>query len=110
VTVERVTFEVHATIEGLICAVERAVDEGLIRPELENSLLVKLYAARASRERGQVTPQLGQLRSFTHELASQRGKKIAATFTDRASGWTNDLIARVLAGEADGTNGKAIAA
>jgi hypothetical protein len=44
--VKVVSFSVHATIEGLICAVQRAVAQGLVGPELETSLLAKLYAAR----------------------------------------------------------------
>jgi hypothetical protein len=39
-----------------------------------------------------------QLEAFTHELAAQRGKKITTAFADRATGWTNDLIARIQSG------------
>jgi hypothetical protein len=94
-SVRVVTFAVHATIEGLICAVQRAAAEGLVASELENSLLAKLYAAQASRDRGNATPEINQLQAFEHELAAQRGKKVAATFADHATGWTNDLIARI---------------
>jgi len=97
-SVQIVAFSVHATIEGLICAVQRAVAEGLVAPELETSLLAKLYAARASRDRGNRTPEVNQLQAFTQELAAQRGKKIDSVFADRATGWTNDLIARILSG------------
>jgi hypothetical protein len=94
-SVQVVAFSVHPTIEGLICAVQRAVAEGLVAPELENSLLAKLYAARASRDRGNRTPEINQLQAFMRELAAQRGKKIATAFADRATGWTNDLISRI---------------
>jgi hypothetical protein len=49
----------------------------------------------ASRDRGNATPEINQLEAFTHELAAQRGKKIATAFAVRVSGWTNDLIARI---------------
>ena len=97
-TVQSVTFAVHATIEGLICAVQRAVAEGLVAKELENSLLAKLNAAKASRDRGNATPEINQLQAFENELAAQRTKKIDAAFADRATGWTDDLIARIEAG------------
>jgi hypothetical protein len=100
VSAQVVTFAVHATIEGLICAVQRAVAEGLVASNLGNSLLVKLYAARASRDRGNRTPEANQLEAFVHELAAQRGKKIVPAFSDRATGWTEDLIARVESGKA----------
>jgi hypothetical protein len=99
-SVQVVGFSVHATIEGLICAVRRAVVEGLVAPELETSLLAKLNAARASRDRGNPTPEINQLEAFTHELAAQRGKKIDLAFVDRATGWTDDLIARIRSGAA----------
>ena len=93
-----ITFYVRATIEDLICAVQRATREGLIERQLENSLLVKLYAARKSRDRGHVWTEINQLTAFTHELAAQRGKKITTSFADRARGWTADLIARLQSG------------
>src|SRR5206468_12825810 len=51
-SVQIVAFSVHATIEGLICAVQRAVAEGRVAPEPETSLLAKLHAERASPDRG----------------------------------------------------------
>ena len=97
---QTVTFSVHATIEGLICAVQRATAQGLIAPELENSLLVKLDAALSSRNRGNPTPEINQLQAFTQELAAQRGKKIDPGFDTRATAWTNDLISRTSAPKA----------
>jgi hypothetical protein len=99
-SVQVISFSVHASIEGLICAVQRAVAEGLVAPELATSLLAKLNAARASRDRGNPTPEINQLEAFTHQLAAQRGKKIATAFADRATGWTTDLIARITSGAA----------
>ena len=90
-----ITFYVRATIEDLICAVQRATREVLVAAQLENSLLAKLYAARNSRDRGQVGSQTNQLQAFIHELSAQRGKKITPSFADRARGWTADLIARL---------------
>jgi cytochrome c len=88
------SFEVHATIEGLICAVQRAVREGLISRDLEQPLLAKLSAAKAARERGDWTSQTNVLKAFVNDLQAQRWKKIDAVFADRAKGWVLDLIAR----------------
>jgi RHS repeat-associated protein len=94
-TSQSITFEVHATIEGLICAVERGVLEGLIAPEQRQPLLAKLYAAQASRDRSQVTPEINQLTAFIHDDQAQTGKKIQTNFADRLIGWTQDLIVRL---------------
>ena len=42
-------------------------------------------------------------------LAAQRGKKIATTFSDRATGWTDELISRVLATGTTGSSGASYA-
>ena len=94
-TVQVVAFSVHVTIEGLICAVQRAVSEGLVAPELETALVAKLEAARASRDRGNTRAEVNQLEAFAQQLAAQRGKKVAPTFADLASGWTEELITRI---------------
>ena len=99
-SVQVVTFTVVVTIEGLICAVQRAVTEGLVAPELETSLIAKLEAARASRDRGNTTAEVKQLEAFIQQLAAQRGKKVEPTFADLATGWTEDLITRIGRGAA----------
>ena len=93
-------FEVHATIEGLICAVQRAVALGLVAPETENDLMAKLNAAKASRDRGNSTPEVNQLQALINATQAQRGKKINTAFADRFSGWTQDLTVRIQAGKA----------
>ena len=98
-------FEVHMTIECLIAAVKRAVREGLVSSEQEQPLLAKLEAAKASRDRGNVTPEINQLEAFIHDLAAQRGKKIAPSFSDRATGWAADLINRIKSGAPIGSCG-----
>ena len=93
-------FEVHASIEGLICAVHRAVHEGTVAGEQENPLIAKLQAAQASRDRGGRTPETNQLQAFIHDLQAQSGKKIQTPFAARAMGWTQDLIDRIASGKA----------
>jgi hypothetical protein len=94
-TTQTMIFEVHATIEGLICAVKRGVKEGVIAPNQEQPLLAKLYAAQASRDRGNVTAESNQLTAEIHDLEAQSGKKIQPAFDQRMIGWTQDLIIRI---------------
>jgi hypothetical protein len=105
VTTRVVTFEVHATIEGLICAVERAAGLGLVAREQKQALLAKLYAAKASRDRGNGSSVAAQLGSLQQDLLAQRGKKIDVAFADRAIGWTNDLISRIRGGAGNSESG-----
>jgi hypothetical protein len=63
--------------------------------DLEQSLLATLYAARASRDRGDRIAEISQLRRSCTKLAAERGKKIATAFADRATGWTNDLVSGI---------------
>jgi hypothetical protein len=100
-TTVEVSFEVHVTIEDLECAVHRAVALGLVSRQQEQALIAKLEAAKASRDRGNTTSEINQLQAFIHDLQAQRGKKIDPAFDDRAVGWTNDLIARVVSGVAN---------
>ena len=83
--------------EGLICAVKRGVQEGVIAPEQEQPLLAKLYAARASRDRGQVTAEINQLQAEVHLLEAQDGLKIEHLFDVRMIGWVEDLVLRLSA-------------
>jgi hypothetical protein len=94
-TVKAIVFSVHVTIEGLICAVRRAVALGLVAREQERPLIAKLEAAKASRDRGNAGAEINQLQAFIHDLEAQRGKKIDVGFADNAIGWTNDLISRI---------------
>ena len=94
-TTQTMIFEVHATIEGLICAVKRGVKEGVIAPQQEQPLLAKLYAAQASRDRGNVTSETNQLQAEVHDLQAQDNKKIQPSFAQRMIGWTQDLIIRI---------------
>jgi hypothetical protein len=90
-----IVFSVHATIEGLECAVHRAVGLGLVAAQQEQPLIAKLEVAKASRDRGKTAAEINQLQAFVYDLQAQRGRKSDAAFADRAIGWTNDLISRI---------------
>src|SRR5439155_7593273 len=100
-TVKTIVFSVHVTIEGLECAVHRGVGLSLVARQQENPLIAKLEAAKASRDRGNTTPEINQLQAFVHDVEAQRGKKIDGAFADRLIGWTNDLISRLSSGRGE---------
>ena len=74
---------------------ERGVLEGVIAQEQRQPLLAKLYAARASRDRSQITAELNQLQAEVHLLDAQDGMKIEHLFDARMIGWVEDLILRL---------------
>ena len=96
-TTQTITLSVHATIEGLICAVQKAVKLGLIDENQQKPLLAKLDEAKEARDRGAVESETGQLNAFIHDLQAQRGKKIDPATDDRFVGWTVDLLNRIAA-------------
>ena len=83
---------------------QRATAEGLVAAELENSLLAKLYAAKASRDRGNSTPEIDQLQAFERSSPPSAARRSCPTFADRAIGWTDDLIGRIRSGAAGPTD------
>lgn len=74
VSTRSVTFRVVATIESLISLLESACSAGTIPHGTCTSLLAKLEAARASRDRGQTGAERNQLEAFVHELDAVHGR------------------------------------
>lgn len=98
------TFEVHATNASLISNAIRANDEGLLRNRgIFTSLLSKLQAADAARERGQAQTQLNILAAFVMQLEAQRGQGVDLVTADRFIAFAQDLIAR--GGDVSGVSG-----
>jgi hypothetical protein len=95
ISTQSMVFEIHPTIEGLICAVHRGVREGLIAPQQEQPLIAKLNAAIASRDRGNTTSETNQLQAEVHDLQAQDAKKIQPLFDARMIGWVQDVIIRI---------------
>jgi hypothetical protein len=98
---QTITLSVHATIEGLICAVNKGVQLGLIGQNQKQPLLAKLAAAQAARDRGNVNAEIGTLTAFIHDLEAQRGKAIDTATANRFIGWTLDLLSRLAPGSGD---------
>jgi hypothetical protein len=82
------TFTVHATINGLINAVNDGAAKGLITAAEKTNLLWYLQKAQASG-----TPK-NFLSQFVWEANYQSGKAINAAYAALLVNWGNDLIAR----------------
>ena len=89
------TFQVHATVAGLIRAVADGVAKGKIASLLLVPLEVPLLAAAA--ELASHAPKLAilDLKVFIALVQSQSGKKIDSGYASLLVAWTTDLIARL---------------
>lgn len=77
-----VTFTVVATLDTLAGSVARFAADGTIDPRVEQSLLAKLDAARASADRGNTVAAANTVTSFINEVNAQRGKSITGDAAD----------------------------
>ncbi len=95
-----------STIAALIAAI-RSMPPGDLAPELVNSLVQKLNNAQKQVDKGHATPASNMLRAFQHEVAAQRGKKIAADAATFLTVSADSVIARLQADQpgADGAGG-----
>jgi len=74
---ETVEFNVIATIDSLICLVEKFYDMGYIDEEgVASGLLDKLYAAQKKMEAGKTKTAMNILKAFINQLEAQSGKHI----------------------------------
>lgn len=71
------SFQVIATVDSLIAAVNVFGDRGLIDPSARKSLLSKLNNAKAALDRGNTSAAAGNLREFIDQCGAQSGKGIA---------------------------------
>lgn len=85
-----VTFTIHATIAGLINAVNDGAARGLITPT-EQSNLIKYYLQKAQASSSPKT-FIGQ---FNWEVNYQSGKAIKASEATLLLSWGNDLYSRL---------------
>jgi hypothetical protein len=94
VSVLTVTFQVHATIAGLVNAVNYGVSHGLITSSLQSSLLATLQSAQTALNAGNNASAKTYLNQFVTQLQGA-GSKITSSFATLLKGWAQDLIARL---------------
>jgi len=86
-TVTTLTFTIHATISGLIAAVNDGAAHGYVTAAEQSSLLGQLRLA----QNGNPKPKL---QGFVSMVQSAGTAKITAAYASLLVAWTNDLIAR----------------
>jgi hypothetical protein len=89
-----VTFQVHATAQGLINAFNDGVAQGKITGN-QTAQMNKLQAAQAAMQRGDRTSTRQALNAFINQVQAQSGKSIDAGYAALLISWANDLISRV---------------
>ena len=89
-----VTFQVHATAQGLVNAFNDGVAQGKITGNQVNTLN-KLQAAVAAMQRGDRASAKTALITFINQVQSQLGRGIDTTYGNRLIAWANDLLSRI---------------
>jgi hypothetical protein len=89
-----VTFEVHATVGGLITAIKDGTAAGRITSNT-NQLLTKLQAAQAALARNDLASARSMLAVFINQVRSQAGKGIDAGYAALLVNLTDDLLGRL---------------
>ena len=90
-----ITFRVEATIAGLIHEINEAVADGEIAANQQNALLVKLNAAQAALDGGNISSAQTNLQDLINLVNAQTGKKISVEIAGSLVDWVTDLIGRL---------------
>jgi hypothetical protein len=88
------SFQVHATIGGLINAVNYGGSKSLIQNTVQSTLLSTLKSAQSALTAGNTASAKSYLTTFVNQ-AKQLSGKIDAAFGALLTNWANDLIARL---------------
>jgi hypothetical protein len=95
VSTQTLTFEVHATVGGLLNAVAYGRAHGLVSSSQQNQLTSILQSAQTALASGDSATAKTRLNSFVTQVQSQSGTGIDAAFAARLVNWTQDLIAHL---------------
>lgn len=81
---------------GLGTIIGTLVQEGVIAPELQTSLMAKVNNAENSATKGNICTAVNQLGALKNQVNAQRGKKISDEAANRIITYTNSVIAHLL--------------
>ncbi|HEV8685768.1 MAG TPA: Ig-like domain-containing protein [Gaiellaceae bacterium] len=98
VSTATITFEVHASLDGLTQAIRRAAAAGLIEAGEALNLLSELDRAARDVARGDVRGAARRISNVGLELFREAGGRVDLAFGGRAAGWAFDLAERLSAG------------
>ena len=95
VSARTITFRVEATIAGLIHEIDEGVADGEIAANQRNALIVKLNAAQAALNAGNISSAQTNLQDLINLVNAQTGKKISVEIAGSLVDWVTDLIGRL---------------
>lgn len=78
---------------GLIDLCDRLVAEGVIAPQLQNSLTKKIENAQKKLDKDNICTAINGLESLINQVNAQRGKKISNEAADQVIAYTESVIA-----------------
>ena len=84
------------SIDGIKEAIATIVSEGVISPELQNSLIRKVENAEKSVTKENICVAVNQLEASENEIYAQKGKKISEATADFLIVYINNVIADLL--------------
>ena len=90
-----VTFQVHATVGGMINAVNQGTQQGLITPMQQTKLISILNSVQSYLNAGNTTGAKNQLSYFITTVQSQSGVGINTAYAVLLINWAQDLSSRL---------------
>src|SRR5207247_10052239 len=90
-----VTFEVHATVQGLLGALAYGATNKLIGNQFQSTLTSVLQSAQSALNAGSVAGAKSYLNSFVTQVQQASSAKIDLAFAALLVNWALDLIARL---------------
>ena len=90
-----VTIQVHATIGGLVNAVNYGAGKGYVASSLQSQLLSTLQSAQNALSAGNNAAAKSYLSTFVSQVQNAGSTKLAPSFGTLLLSWANDLIGRL---------------
>nr|ABE69174.1 cell surface protein [uncultured bacterium pFosLip] len=84
------------TLSGMTSTLNTLVAEGVIEPELENSLVTKVESAENSASKDNICAAINKLDALKNQVDAQRGNKISDEAANLVIAYTNNLITQLL--------------
>jgi hypothetical protein len=90
-----ITFQVHATVGGMINAVNQGAAAGLITSTTQQKLVAMLNAIQIYLNSGNIAGAKSQLNAYISYVQTQSGTTINASYASRLVNWAQDLLSRL---------------
>jgi hypothetical protein len=90
-----ITFQIHATVGGLINSVKDGVVRGYIAKSVQDNLIKQLQAVQTAINNRNNPSARNNLQQFINQVNAYAGKSIAAAYAALLVNWSNDLLSRL---------------